>query len=108
MHDPKARTKIRLVHITLDLYSRVPGYYSCRRRMVYSSLHKLLLCLLLLYPGGGMDCVTALYAGVAGSSPTGKEQKFVPFSFIHNPPLSLFTIATSSSKRINDTARNKN
>ena len=37
-----------------------------------------------------MDCVTASYAGVAGSSPTEKEQKFVPFSFIHNPPLSLF------------------
>jgi len=36
--------------------------------------------------GGGMDCVTASYAGVAGSSPTGKEQKFVPFSFIRNPP----------------------
>ena len=36
--------------------------------------------------GGGMDCVTAFHAGVAGSSPTGKEQKFVPFSFIHNPP----------------------
>jgi len=33
-----------------------------------------------------MDCVTASYAGVAGSSPTGKEQKFVPFSLIHNPP----------------------
>ena len=40
--------------------------------------------------GGGMNCVTASYAGVAGFSPTGKEQKFVPFSFIHNPPLSLF------------------
>ena len=38
------------------------------------------------YLGGGMDCVTASYAGVAGSSPTEKEQKFVPFSFIHNPP----------------------
>ena len=36
--------------------------------------------------GGGVDCVTAFYAGVAGSSPTEKEQKFVPFSFIHNPP----------------------
>ena len=36
--------------------------------------------------GGGMNCVTASYAGVAGSSPTEKEQKFVPFSFIHNPP----------------------
>ena len=35
---------------------------------------------------GGMDSVTASYAGVAGSSPTEKEQKFVPFSFIHNPP----------------------
>ena len=33
-----------------------------------------------------MDSVTASYAGVAGSSPTEKEQKFVPFSFIHNPP----------------------
>ena len=33
-----------------------------------------------------MDCVTASDAGVAGSSSTGKEQKFVPFSFIHNPP----------------------
>jgi len=32
-----------------------------------------------------MNCVTALYAGVAGSSSTQKEQKFVPFSFIHNP-----------------------
>ena len=37
--------------------------------------------------GGGMDCVTASYAGVAGSSLTEKVQKFVPFSFIHNPPL---------------------
>ena len=36
--------------------------------------------------GGGMDCVTASYAGVAASSPTENEQKFVPFSFIHNPP----------------------
>ena len=36
--------------------------------------------------GGGMDCVTASYAGVAGSSLSEKEQKFVPFSFIHNPP----------------------
>jgi len=36
--------------------------------------------------GGGMDYVTVSYAGVAGSSPTEKEQKFVPFSFIHNPP----------------------
>ena len=34
---------------------------------------------------GGMDCLTASYAGVAGSSPTEKEQKFVPFSLIHNP-----------------------
>ena len=33
-----------------------------------------------------MDCVTASDAGVAGSSPTWMEQKFVPFSFIHNPP----------------------
>ena len=31
----------------------------------------------------GMDCVTASYAGVASSSPTENEQKFVPFSFIH-------------------------
>ena len=42
--------------------------------------------------GGRMDCATASYAGVASSSPTEKEQKFVPFSFIHNPPLSLFKI----------------
>ena len=28
---------------------------------------------------------TASYAEVAGSSPTEKQQKFVPFSFIHNP-----------------------
>ena len=41
--------------------------------------------------GEGMDCVTALYAGVAGSSLTEKGQKFVPFSFIHNPP-SLYLI----------------
>ena len=27
--------------------------------------------------------LTVLYAGVAGSNPTEKEQKFVPFSFIH-------------------------
>ena len=39
--------------------------------------------------GGGMDCVIASYAGVADSSPTEKEQKFVRFSFIHSPPLSL-------------------
>ena len=38
---------------------------------------------------GGMDCVTASYAGVAGSSPTGKEQKFVPLSFVHNPPITI-------------------
>ena len=38
----------------------------------------------------GMDCMTASYAGVAGSSPTEKEQKFVPFSFIHNPPISMW------------------
>jgi len=39
-----------------------------------------------------MDCVTASYAGAKGSSPTEKQQKFLPFSFIHNlpPPLSLF------------------
>jgi len=36
--------------------------------------------------GGGMDCVTASYAGVAGSSATENEQKLVPFSFIRNPP----------------------
>ena len=28
----------------------------------------------------------ASYAGVVGSSPTENEQKFVPLSFIHNPP----------------------
>ena len=33
-----------------------------------------------------MDCVTDLHAGVAGSSATEKEQKFVPFSFYYNPP----------------------
>ena len=33
--------------------------------------------------GGGMDCVTASYVGVAGCSPTEKEPKFVPFSFIY-------------------------
>ena len=39
--------------------------------------------------GGGMDCVTAPYAGIVGSSPTEKVQK-VPFSFIHNnPPISI-------------------
>ena len=32
------------------------------------------------------DCVTALYAEVAVQSPTEKEQKFLPFSFIYNPP----------------------
>ena len=36
--------------------------------------------------GGGMYCMTASYAGVAGSSPTEKEQKFVPSSFDHNLP----------------------
>ena len=47
--------------------------------------------------GGGMDYVTASYAGVAGPSLTEKEQKFVPFSFIHNPPLlSLFTLLSLS------------
>ena len=30
--------------------------------------------------GGGRDCMTASYAGVAGFSPTEKEQKFVSFS----------------------------
>ena len=35
---------------------------------------------------GGMDCVTALYAGVAVSSSTEKEQEFGRFSFVHNPP----------------------
>jgi len=34
--------------------------------------------------GGGMDYVTASYAGVAGSSPTEKEKKFVPLSSIPN------------------------
>ena len=33
-----------------------------------------------------MDYKIASYTGVTGSSPTGKEQKFLPFSFIHNPP----------------------
>ena len=37
--------------------------------------------------GGGKDCVTASCAGVAGSGPTEKEQKCVPFSFIHDPSL---------------------
>ena len=38
------------------------------------------------------------YAGVAGSSPTEKEQKFVPFSFIHNspPPYLDLTLGLSS------------
>ena len=36
--------------------------------------------------GGGMDCVTASWAGVVNPSPTEKKQKFVHFSFIHNPP----------------------
>ena len=40
---------------------------------------------------GGMDCVTSSYERVAGTSATEKEQKFVPFSFHHDPPpLSLF------------------
>ena len=36
-----------------------------------------------------MNCVTASYpraAGVTGSCLTEKEQKFVSFSFYHNPP----------------------
>ena len=37
-----------------------------------------------------MDCVTASYAGVAGSSPIEKEQKFVRSSFIPNPPPILY------------------
>ena len=45
--------------------------------------------------GGGMDCVTASYAGVAGSSPTGKEQKFVPFSFVHNPPYHYLIVSVN-------------
>ena len=32
-----------------------------------------------------MVCVTALYAGVMGSSPIENEHTFVPYSFIHNP-----------------------
>ena len=36
-----------------------------------------------------MDSVTASCSGVAGSSSTEKEQKFVPHSFIHNPPISV-------------------
>ena len=43
----------------------------------------------LFHLGGGMDCVTASYVGVACSSPTEKEQKFVPLSFIHIPHLYL-------------------
>ena len=35
--------------------------------------------------GGEMDCVTALYAGVVGSTPAGKEWKFARFSLFHNP-----------------------
>ena len=42
---------------------------------------------------GGMDCVTASYAGDANSSPTEKEQKFAHFSFIHNRPPSLFDVS---------------
>ena len=48
-----------------------------------------------------MNYVTASHAGVAGSSLTKKEQKFVPFSFDHDPPppLSLFnSICYSLSK----------
>ena len=48
--------------------------------------------------GGGMDCVTASYARVAGSSPTEKEQKVVPFSFIHNPPYLYLMDSTPNSK----------
>ena len=35
--------------------------------------------------GGGMDCVTALYAEVTSFNPTEKEQEFVRFSFYHDP-----------------------
>jgi len=40
----------------------------------------------LLLFSGAKTHVTASYAGVVGSSPTEKEQKFVLFLFIHNPP----------------------
>ena len=34
--------------------------------------------LIFTHYGGGMDCGTASYAEVVGSSPSKKEQKFVP------------------------------
>ena len=46
-----------------------------------------------------LDCVTASYAGVAGSGPTEKEQKFVRFSFIHNHPSYLYLLDSVSSSR---------
>ena len=36
--------------------------------------------LIVVYLSGGMDCLTASCAGVAGSSPIEKEQKFVLFA----------------------------
>ena len=39
---------------------------------------------------GGMDCVTASYAGVAGFNPSEKKQNFVSFSFYHNPPITIY------------------
>ena len=43
---------------------------------------------------------TGTYAGVAGSSPTGKEPKFVPFPLIHTPISIKFTVERGS-KTIN-------
>ena len=59
-----------------------------RRGMSWPNMDLLLLkcSQIFAHLDGGMDCVTASYAGVAGSSPTEKEQKFVPSSFDHNLP----------------------
>ena len=48
-----------------------------------------------VYLGGGMDCVTASYAGVAGSSFIEKEQQFEPFSFYHNLPYHYLIVSVN-------------
>ena len=35
-----------------------------------------------VYLGEGLDCATASYAGIAGSSPTENEQKFAAFFIV--------------------------
>ena len=54
-------------------------------------LSKFVILLLLMFPihlGDGMDCVTALHAGVIGSSPTKK----LFHSFIIPPPISVESV----------------